>query len=67
MITESIAGDSARFVDQLNWVWFAGGMSGETRDIIERAMSKVATDQRHERMELAFKLAVIAPEFSIQR
>jgi uncharacterized protein (DUF1800 family) len=64
---ESIAGDTNKLLDQLNWVWFAGGMSTETRDIIARAVSKVAASEKHERMELAFKLAVIAPEFSIQR
>ncbi len=64
---ESIAGESNRFLDQMNWVWFAGAMSAETRDIISRAMNKVNPSEKHERMELAFKLAVIAPEFSIQR
>jgi uncharacterized protein (DUF1800 family) len=64
---ENIANDNARFLDQLNWVWFAGSMSPETRDIIDRAMTKIDASQKHERMELAFKLAVIAPEFSIQR
>lgn len=64
---ESLADDPNRFLDQLNWVWFAGAMSAETRDIIFRAMNKVRATEKHERMELAFKLAVIAPEFSVQR
>jgi uncharacterized protein (DUF1800 family) len=64
---ESIANDTNRFLDQLNWVWFAGTMSAETRDIIYRAMNKLDAKEKHERMELAFKLAVIAPEFSVQR
>jgi hypothetical protein len=64
---ESIAGDANALLDQLNWVWFAGGMSAQTRDVISRALAKVDVSEKHERMELAFKLAVIAPEFSIQR
>ncbi len=64
---ENIAGDANALLDQLNWVWFAGGMSTQTRDVISRALAKVNVTEKHERMELAFKLAVIAPEFSIQR
>ncbi len=64
---ESLADDPNRFLDQLNWVWFAGAMSAETRDIIFRAMNKLRATEKHERMEIAFKLAVIAPEFSVQR
>jgi uncharacterized protein (DUF1800 family) len=64
---ESIAGDVNVLLDQLNWVWFAGGMSAETRDVMARAITKIDPSEKHERMELAFKLAVIAPEFSIQR
>jgi uncharacterized protein (DUF1800 family) len=64
---ESIAGNADQLLDQINWVWFAGNMSGETRDIIVRAVNKLDAKDKHERMELAFKLAVIAPEFSIQR
>jgi uncharacterized protein (DUF1800 family) len=64
---ESIAGDSARFLEQLNWVWFAGGITPQTHDIISRAMNRLDPAKRHERMEIAFHLAVIAPEFSIQR
>jgi uncharacterized protein (DUF1800 family) len=64
---ESIASDANALLDQLNWVWFAGGMSAETRDVISRALAKVNVSEKHERMELAFKLAVIAPEFSVQR
>jgi uncharacterized protein (DUF1800 family) len=64
---ESIASDTARFLEQLNWVWFAGGISAQTYDIIARAMNKIEPSKKHERMELAFHLAVIAPEFSIQR
>jgi hypothetical protein len=64
---ESIAGDVNILLDQLNWVWFAGAMSAETRDVMARAITKIDPSEKHERMELAFKLAVIAPEFSIQR
>lgn len=64
---ESMAGDSDRFLEQLNWVWFAGGITPQTHDIISRAMNKLEPSKKHERMEIAFHLAVIAPEFSIQR
>ncbi len=64
---ESLAATPDAFVDQLNWVWFAGTLSTQSRDIILRAMNKLPAADKHERMELAFKLAVIAPEFSVQR
>jgi uncharacterized protein (DUF1800 family) len=64
---EAIADDANALLDRINWVWFAGAMSVETRNVISRALAKLNTNEKHERMELAFKLAVIAPEFSVQR
>jgi uncharacterized protein (DUF1800 family) len=64
---DAIGADASALVDRINWVWFAGSMSGETRDVIVRAVNKLEATKKHERVDLALKLAVIAPEFSIQR
>jgi uncharacterized protein (DUF1800 family) len=64
---DALGGDANALVDRINWVWFAGAMSGETRDVLLRAINKIDASQRHERVDLALKLAVIAPEFSVQR
>jgi uncharacterized protein (DUF1800 family) len=64
---DALGGDANALVDRINWIWFAGSMSVETRDVLLRAINKLDASKRHERVDLALKLAVIAPEFSIQR
>ncbi len=61
------AGNTAKLVERLNWTLFAGGMSASTQTVIERAVNAFPVKETDNRLQAALNLAVIAPEFVIQR
>ena len=61
------AGNTAKLVDRLNWTLFAGAMTAATQTVIERAVNSFPTKETDNRLQAALNLAVIAPEFVIQR
>ncbi len=61
------AGNTAKLVDRLNWTLFAGGMTAATQTVIERAVNAFPMKETDNRLQAALNLAVIAPEFVIQR
>ena len=61
------AGNTAKLVDRLNWTLFAGAMTAATQTVIERAVNSFPTKETANRLQAALNLAVIAPEFVIQR
>jgi endo-chitodextinase len=64
---DSVAGDTNALLDRVNWLFFAGGMTQTTRDIMARAVNKVAATDAHRRAEIALMLATMSPEFVIQK
>ena len=58
---------TAKLVDRLNWTLFAGGMTATTQTVIERAVNAFQVKETDNRLQAALNLAVIAPEFVIQR
>jgi uncharacterized protein (DUF1800 family) len=58
---------ATRLIERINWVLFAGGMSATTQSILEKAINAYPASQRNDRLQAALNLAVIAPEFVIQR
>ncbi len=61
------AGNTAKLLDRLNWTLFAGGMTAATQSVIERAVNSFPVKETDNRLQAALNLAVIAPEFVIQR
>ncbi len=61
------AGNTAKLMDRLNWTLFAGGMTTATQTVIERAVNAFPVKDTDNRLQAALNLAVIAPEFVIQR
>ena len=64
---ESIAGDTNALLDRINWMFFAGGMSAQTRDIMTRAVHKIDASEKKNRSDTALVLATMAPEFVVQK
>jgi Protein of unknown function (DUF1800) len=64
---DAIAGDTNALLERVNWLFFSGGMTQTTRDIMARAINKVAATDKHERAEIAIVLATMAPEFVVQK
>ena len=61
------AGNTAKLMDRLNWTLFAGAMTAATQTAIERAVNAFPVNEADNRLQAALNLAVIAPEFVIQR
>jgi endo-chitodextinase len=61
------ASTTSKLLDRMNWVLFAGGMSASTQAILEKAINAFPASQRNNRLQAALNLAVIAPEFVVQR
>ena len=61
------AASTAKLLDRLNWTLFAGGMTATTQAVIERAVNAFPVKETDNRLQAALNLAVIAPEFVIQR
>jgi uncharacterized protein (DUF1800 family) len=59
--------NTSRLVDRINLVLFAGGISANTQTILEKAINAYPANERNNRLQAALNLAVIAPEFVIQR
>ena len=54
-------------VERINLVLFAGGISATTQTILEKAINAYPTNERNNRLQAALNLAMIAPEFVLQR
>jgi len=63
----SDAGATTKLIERMNWVLFAGGISANTQAILEKAINAYPVSERDNRLQAALNLAVIAPEFVIQR
>lgn len=63
----SDAGTTTKLIERMNWVLFAGGISANTQAILEKAINAYPVSERDNRLQAALNLAVIAPEFVIQR
>jgi uncharacterized protein (DUF1800 family) len=63
----SDAATTAGLIARINWVLFAGAMSGTTQSILEKAINAYPASARDDRVQVALNLAVIAPEFVIQQ
>jgi uncharacterized protein (DUF1800 family) len=61
------AATTAKLIERINLVLFAGGISANTQTIIEKAINAFPANERNNRVQAALNLAVIAPEFVIQR
>jgi len=61
------AANTATLLNRINWVLFAGGLGAETQTIIEKAVNAYPTNRRSDRLQAALNLAVVAPEFVVQR
>ncbi len=61
------AATTSKLIDRMNWVLFAGGLSTSTQSILEKAINAFPVSERNNRLQAALNLAVIAPEFVIQR
>lgn len=61
------ASSTAKLIERVNLILFAGSMSANTQTILEKAINAYPTSQRNDRIQAALNLAVIAPEFVIQR
>ena len=58
---------TAKLIERINLVLFAGGISANTQTILEKAINAFPANERSNRVQAALNLAVIAPEFVIQR
>ena len=61
------ASTTAKLIERINLVLFAGGISANTQTILEKAINAFPANERNNRLQAALNLAVIAPEFVIQR
>jgi uncharacterized protein (DUF1800 family) len=64
---DSVAGDTNALLDRVNWMFFAGGMTTQTRDIVARAINKIDVNDKRSRVDTALVLATMSPEFVIQK
>ena len=51
----------------MNWLLFSGSMSNSTRMVLVKAINAVPASRPSDRLLVALNIAVIAPEFVIQR
>ena len=61
------AATTAKLIERINLVLFAGGISANTQTILEMAINAFPANERNNRLQAALNLAVIAPEFVVQR
>ena len=61
------AATTAKLIERINLVLFAGSISANTQTILEKAINAFPSSERSNRVQAALNLAVIAPEFVIQR
>jgi uncharacterized protein (DUF1800 family) len=64
---DAVAGDAASLIDHINLLFMNNSMRPETRTSFMRAINSIDTKLRTERIKMALSLAMIAPEFVIQR
>ena len=61
------ASSTGGLLDRMNWLLFSGSMSNSTRTVLEKAINAVPANRPSDRLLVALNIAVIAPEFVIQR
>ena len=61
------ASSTASLLDRINWLLFSGSMSNSTRAVLEKAINAVPANRPSDRLLVALNIAVIAPEFVVQR
>jgi hypothetical protein len=61
------AATTTKLIERINLVLFAGAISANTQTILEKAINAYPANERNNRVQAALNLAVIAPEFVIQR
>lgn len=61
------AATTSRLIEHISLVLFAGNMSVTTQTILEKAINAYPASSKSDRVQAALNLAVIAPEFVIQR
>jgi uncharacterized protein (DUF1800 family) len=64
---DGLAADATSLIDQINLLFMNGSMKPETRTSFMRAINSIDPKLRIDRIKMALMLAVIAPEFVIQR
>lgn len=64
---DSAAADAATLIDHINLLFMNNSMKPETRTSFMRAINSIDPKLRIERIKIALSLAMIAPEFVIQR
>jgi len=63
----AIASSTTGLLDRMNWLLFSGSMSNSTRMVLAKAINAVPASRPSDRLLVALNIAVIAPEFVIQR
>ncbi len=66
-ITLGTDANLGELLERINLILLAGQMSDETRGIIRNTISQLPEDQSHIRARLAIYLAMISPDYLIQR
>ena len=61
------ASSTGGLLDRMNWLLFSGSMSNSTRTVLEKAINAVPANRPSDRLLVALNIAVIAPEFVVQR
>ncbi len=64
---DGIAADAASLIDHINLLFMNNSMKSDTRTSFMRAINSIDPKLRVERIKMALSLAMIAPEFVIQR
>jgi uncharacterized protein (DUF1800 family) len=67
LVWDAVAADAGVLIDHINLLFMNNSMKPETRTSFMRAINSIDTKLRTERVKMALSLAVIAPEFVIQR
>ena len=61
------ASSTTGLLERMNWLLFSGGMANSTRTVLEKAISAVPANRPSDRLLVALNIAVVAPEFVVQR
>jgi uncharacterized protein (DUF1800 family) len=64
---ETVAGDAGALIDQINLLLMNNSMRAETRTSFMRAINSIDVKLKTERTKMALLLAMVCPEFVIQR
>jgi len=61
------ASSTTGLLERMNWLLFSGGMANSTRTVLEKAINAVPANRPSDRLLVALNIAVVAPEFVVQR